>query len=490
MDLRALKALYFFIPFFFLNGCAGQSHLNTGAVSMRPLIGIDGEPHNDEVHNAYYTGDEVKQLESAGNLIKAGDSVGIKLLQAFICDFHESSRQEVFQGTERKSDVGRTRRCNYLDDENVNSQTRGEIVILATAFELGSGQKIEFYKEASQNTSARIVYFDDDVREVGQFLNQSNLPIYGPITYEGNPIFLRFIVMELDSDENKAYSQTLSELASLGGKAYPPASPVLKVLDGLGKVFFTENSDDIEFRFDMAFDGENTVTHSHAPLAYGNYLFIRNWDRFSEIPWHEFRMNHQSGRLEYRCTVWLVENRKYNNCTDTNASPEIDHEILGHPGDEYKQFTYFTVKVTKNENALQNDIVQTLAEFQSQPSPDAYDFSQLNESFEKIGVRASQKAKYDQLRRDLKHLSDWPFQTARAAQVAEGLEQALCEPDAVEDALSPIQKAYFLNALFEMAKNGTDAIFAPERMTIMQLQAACEAKAGGIIESIYTALAR
>jgi len=92
----------------------------------------------------------------------------------------------------------------------------------------------------------------NDVEE-GQFLNLTNMPIYGPITYNGYPIGIVISVIEIDANSAQI-SALLGTLASAGAMAYPPAAPVLPLLDSLGQSLLSSGTDDIEFRFTFALD--------------------------------------------------------------------------------------------------------------------------------------------------------------------------------------------------------------------------------------------
>lgn len=406
-----------------LPGCGPRiSRLDTGAVEYRPAS-VGPSETGSEWSSRYYLPAELADQED--RLIRTGDSVSIRIAQAFICDFQEDETGFL----KREARVGPDDRCNQAPNAEVSPNTRGEIALLATAFELGAGNKIEFPKGAVDENAARIVYFDDDVREVGQFLNFSNLPIYGPITYQGRPLFLRLVILELDEEESSVASSLLSQLATLGKTAYPPASPVLGALEEVGSALLSRNGDDVEFRYDMTFDGDGGQTTSHAPLLFGNYLFIRHWDRNAEIPWSEFDLDPRTGRL-----FWASGPRK---------------------GAEYRRFTYLTVKITRNERALEQDVGQTLAEFRSSENPDVWDLSQAAASLSFLGEAVERDALYDSIRSDIGILESWPPETASESLAAERIEQELCralmstnsEGDKDQPLLTPNQVSYALERL-------------------------------------------
>ena len=490
-----------------LAGCS-SAKLDTGQVDYRPFVTEDGKDAKS-VDFRYYLESSKTTLEETNRIIRTGDSVGIKILQGFICDFTELSifkiraQEEWIELLKNYFKIAKNRRCNYAKNGRTVSRTRGEIAVLASAFELGKGKKIEFYKSVAGNEAARVVYFDADVRQTGQFLNMSNLPLYGPITYNGGPLFFRIFVLEIDADENDVSSSLLSELARLGRVAYPPASPVLSVLQSMGQVFSDRSSDDLEFKYDMSFDGEDALTTSNAHLLHGNYVFIRNDDRFGEIPWYEFTLNHRTGRLEYTCDVWLLAEfitygEKVTNCEDdtyTNINRKkyakfknstcSDCLQIGKPGQEYKQFTYFTIKITKNERALEQDVGQTLSDFRSQPVTDKYDFSSLTQTFVKFGKDVELNALFDTIRADLHKLSIWPPVNAVGSLTGEAIAKHICEKTLTDD-----QKSYILQRLSSTMKHKESMLLDPKKLTLKGLKDACiyaqdekskvaEAKPGG-----------
>ena len=160
--------------------------------------------------------------------------------------------------------------------------TKGEIAIIANAFEIN-------YNNFSQELSftnlkkGRVVYYNNDVYE-GQTLNFNNIPIYGPTKYKGHPFVFRLSIVELDS--NKYSKKMLNTLASVGSRAYPPASPILKLLNTLGSSFFDTDGTDFDFRYSMHFDAngglEDAINHTY--LEAGYYVFIRLEDRKAFVP--------------------------------------------------------------------------------------------------------------------------------------------------------------------------------------------------------------
>jgi hypothetical protein len=226
------------------------------------------------------------------------DKISIRLRDGFLHDCNESPIGNPFRRFNRN--------C--------------EIAILFKAFELTEGQDFNFKPGAERE--ARLVYFSHDVQP-GQFFNFHNLPIYGPLGYNGRPIGIDIFIIEIDVEDQQAFA-LLKSLASIGAKAYPPAAPVLGVLDQLGSALLSSGTDDIGFRYSMVLDpsgGYGGVASSTAEA--GDYVFIRQEYRSRSTDWSALLMDYNTGR------VW----KKGQN---------------GSPVELYKDNTYLTVQVLKN----------------------------------------------------------------------------------------------------------------------------------------------
>lgn len=182
-------------------------------------------------------------------IVQKGQVISVYLQQAFIQDFSE--RGEGFFGPKR-----------------------GEIAIVARVAELDD--KADFDFTTAGRDRGRLVYYSEGVQP-GQFLNFSQLPIYGPIEYKGKPLVMEFYIIELDVKENTEVSGLLSAAAGLGAVAYPPASPILKVLDTIGGGLLRANKSDLEFKYHAAVLAGDMQLRSikSGTLEYGNYAFVR-----------------------------------------------------------------------------------------------------------------------------------------------------------------------------------------------------------------------
>lgn len=237
-----------------------------------------------------------------------GDSLSVHLRTAYIKDFAEIANPlRVFT--------------------RMGLKANGEIAIVANAFEMNTGKELDF----ADTKSGRLVFYSDDVLK-GQFLNFNNMPIYGPIKYNGAPFAFRATIFELDISSEQAKA-LLGTVAQAGSMAYPPASPVLSLLNGLGQALANSDQDDTEFRYSMVLDpngGSELV--NHFTLEVGNYVLIRSDDRQDRIPWEELELDENEGRVYWKGT-----------------------EKKGKP---YTDNTYLVVEINKNVSSVDIDLSQ------------------------------------------------------------------------------------------------------------------------------------
>lgn len=243
---------------------------------------------------------------------KKGDTIAVYLQQAFISEFSERF-ESFFRG----------------------SKTKGEIAIVARVVELDASNDFDFSNKDVDR--GRLVYYSEGVR-TKQFLNFSQMPIYGPIEYTGRPLTIVFHIIELDVKENSEISGLLSIVASLGSAAYPPASPVLGLLDKIGKGLLKANKNDTEFRYHATLlpDAEQVKSIKDGVLEYGNYAFVRlPYENTSSHPWSKWWFNQKNGRI-------------YADGTCNTAMANL---------------TYLTVQINRAEVATTLDASNTFAAF-------------------------------------------------------------------------------------------------------------------------------
>ncbi|TSD59468.1 hypothetical protein FFI97_003800 [Variovorax sp. KBS0712] len=259
--------------------------------------------------------------------IQKGDVITVHLSQVFINEFVE-------------------RGASLL-----GFKKRGEIAIVARIAEQDAQTDFDF--SVAGRDRGRLIYYSEGVAP-GQYLNFSQLPIYGPIEYHGKPLLLEFYIMELDIKENTEISGLLTAAASLGAVAYPPASPVLKVLDTIGGGLLKANKSDIEFKYHASLlPGAEQINSLHSGrLEYGNYAFVRmpfadsgGSGSSSTHPWTRWWFNQKNGRIYEDATCnSVLKNRTYLTVQINRAKEEATL-------DPANTFAAFTAKLSSEAQA-------------------------------------------------------------------------------------------------------------------------------------------
>ncbi|MEH0021913.1 MAG: hypothetical protein V6Z89_19820 [Desulfobacter sp.] len=257
--------------------------------------------------------DSTGKHDGQGNLIP-GDALSLHLRSAYISDFSE------MMGTHLISQFMTRQMTKRI----------GEIAIVANAFEELEGRELSF----EDMRDGRLVFYSDNVH-AGQFLNFNNMPIYGPLTYKGAPFAFRISIFELDVVSKQAKAM-LKTVAQAGAVAYPPASPVLDILNSVGETFLSGDQTDTEFRYTMILDpGGGSDLVNHFFLEVGNYVLIREEDRSKNIPWARLMLD------ENKCKLYWVDE------FDTRGKPK-----------EYTESTYLVVEVNKNIGNINVELEQ------------------------------------------------------------------------------------------------------------------------------------
>ena len=278
-----------------------------------------------------------QELEMPSQAIRNGNSIAIRLRHVYVndCSAFPLNPQRVLS--------------NFAI-----ARPNCEEAILANAFEMTKGKS--FPVGPAAKNEARIVFFSTDVEggnamgAQGQSLNLANLPIYGPITYNGGPMALVLYLIEVDA-ETPQIKALLSSLASLGSIVYPPASPALGILNKVGGALLEGEQDDTDFAFSLQLDsypelgdaGQGSVgagpSQGHAWLEEGNYVFIREQDRQKVTPWADLVFDDNTGKV-FR-TISSADGRS----------------ILR---EEYKDNTYLVIQILKGLPSKDIDQQQVL----------------------------------------------------------------------------------------------------------------------------------
>jgi len=319
-----------------------------------------------------------------------GDSLSLHLRSAFISDFSE----------------------NVVTPWITKAFTRqwgttvGEIAIVANAFEEKNRKELNF----ENMREGRVVFYSDDIHK-GQFLNFNNLPIYGPLIYDGAPFAFRIAIFELDVFSEQAKAM-LSTVAMAGSTAYPPASPVLEILNSIGSTFYDGDQTDTEFRYTMILDqkgGSKTVNHLR--LEVGNYVLIRVEDRNTYIPWDKLVLN------ENESMVYKI---------DKNGKPI-----------PYTENTYLVVEINKNIGDVsvelaENNFSGLMSVLQERDKAKADSWKPINDAIMKVAIERSQINKFN-----------------RAKEILDDLEKS-------DQEVSKLEKRSEADELFKMIANSVN----------------------------------
>ncbi|WP_349321680.1 hypothetical protein [Asticcacaulis sp. MM231] len=269
--------------------------------------------------------------------VKPGDVYSIRLDHGLIAQFSESR-----------------------SFKRLGAPKNGEIVILVNAFEFADTAAnvadvhfIDVLKDdregAPSLAKARVVYYSSDVEE-GQDLNFSNIPISGPVKYNGRPVGIQIIVLELDrvSASTKSLLKSLAEL----GKANVAPSVVNDTLVTLGTSLLDGNRDDVLFEYRMLLDNADDLKDQITPtFTEGRYVYRRVQHRERPMIWNNLRLDQNTGALFY----W-ADGKSYKGQVPQQGRELVKNEAVN-PGMirvPYTLESYFTVNVI---NHGQNGIV-------------------------------------------------------------------------------------------------------------------------------------
>ncbi|HMB78056.1 MAG TPA: hypothetical protein VKN76_16790 [Kiloniellaceae bacterium] len=350
------------------------------------------------------------------------DSVSIRLQAAYIEEFTEGP-------------------VSYVGDLITEGQfhQRGEVAIVVNAFQLGDeGADFDFSTEGINK--GRVVYFSQDVKE-RQELNFSNMPVYGPITYQEKPIGIDIAVMELDLSDQVTVD-LLSRLASLGGKAFPPAAPVLDVLNSLGQTLVQNQTNDIDARYVMLFDAPEGgyADLPRAELEVGSYVFLRLQDRSQDADWEELLFDENTGRLyKKQYDEAVINDAKAKSSDLIGVDVLIDSDGTTHEtpyvAEPYRTENYFSFQINKNEPAADIDLPNYdygtfLAGLDEKVAARTQGLGEAFEPIEAMVARRVQIRLFDDLRAALGELKVRKSEYDETAQRVDLVENALAlEPD-------------------------------------------------------------
>lgn len=345
-------------------GCAIS---NEGSTDYRYIKRPSTDDNNQG--NARSDFSKVKYIKPADavakHIVQVGDPLVISLKQVFIKDF-----------VEWRSPL----RVVRAEPPN------GEIAIVVNAFEVGSGNRMDFGPNGKKN--ARVVFFSDDVWE-GQFLNLSNLStIYGPLAYKGNPFILDVYIVEMDTP-GPQLRQLLANLAAIGSTFYPPASPLVGPLAQLAGTLITDDQDDRAYHFTAEFKSPSGSDQdlNTGLLLTGDYVFIRERNRYTSTDWSKLSFDKETGKLIYK------------DCDNTKKDCY------------YRENSYVVVEVNTALSDIQNQVEQTVYqtfselsnEISNNAAPIFKEFdAKSQDSLDRLAKQVREKRSADLIKRQLR----------------------------------------------------------------------------------------
>lgn len=260
-----------------------------------------------------------------------------------------------------------------------------EVAVLANAFEFDASpsegaaarflESPEIFRAAnadSQSQTAtdqrlKLIYFSPDVY-LGQPLNFSALPIIAPSKYEGRPIGIQLVVLELDKLPGpvKSLLRTVADLgrASNASSAIPGIGDVALEL-GSSMLSGNASNDDLVFEYRFVLFPAHLSTsqtgtsqrNETATFQPGRYVVRRQELRRRQMSWDDLVLDHNTARLfEKRpggtdCTSLLAQ----------PAGPVGEDETYC----EFREDTYAVINILKHPPGTPEASYaqQTLAEF-------------------------------------------------------------------------------------------------------------------------------
>jgi len=319
-------------------------------------------------------------------IIKKGDAFSVRLMSAYICDFHEFG---IFDGMFGVSNQHSTK-CPG-GDGNQGSTTRGEIAIVTNIGERAGSTGLS-YDPASTKKVGRLIYYNTDIRETGQLINAQNLPVFGPETYKGGPFFMDWTILELDNQENSNARELLGAMAGIGGTAFPSASPILGVLNSLGSTLLTGENDDVEMKYQMEFDPEflgtadsykNAADNKFSgkatsvyrlPLREGYFVIIRSErrDLIPSLNAKELKKQDEACRQSVESSANETGQKIDTAKCDTYNTPPLDicreeGFLCNHDGTPYRGATWMLLRIAREDasKAAVFDNTNSVADFLS-----------------------------------------------------------------------------------------------------------------------------
>lgn len=214
------------------------------------------------------------QAEMSGHAeeyFKAKDFIQLTMKTAYVNDFTEGVEQVALNKI-----VGALL--------STPSPVKGEIAIVANVTE---GKTTPGSRDAEGNLMGRVVFYSDDVYK-RQLLNEFNIPLYGPLPYEGGELTVDLWVLELDRAESEQFGAVLRSLADASGQSAGLSIPGLNILSKVGAAFLNSNQDDIIGHIKFTLVPPQPETRETDPiLRTSDILITRTPDRTFGSHWND-----------------------------------------------------------------------------------------------------------------------------------------------------------------------------------------------------------
>jgi len=125
--------------------------------------------------------------------------------------------------------------------QNRNRPIHGEVAIVAN---ISTESQAPLTDPAGPGNPGRVVFYSGELKET-QYINESFNTMYGPITYDGQPLTIDLTVVEIDAKERTQLNALLDTLAKLGAAKTGVGGTTLNVLTKLGSALVNSNKDDV-----------------------------------------------------------------------------------------------------------------------------------------------------------------------------------------------------------------------------------------------------
>jgi hypothetical protein len=313
-----------------------QDNLCDGTVARNgvppEIVNTKERPPNAVSCQVLFPARLVRKNATVGEPIVKNDIYSIRLEHGFIADLIEDkmSFRRMMNGRNAFRKVG-------------------EVAVLAHAFEFASssdaaaGAAARFANLSSLH-EVKVVYFSPDV-EARQTLNFNNIVLQEGRKYDGRPVGIQVVVLELDrmSGPMKSLLKTLAALGQDSGSL--PSGPVAAALLDLGTSLISQENDDVMFDYRFVLDPSapgNRV--ASAPFEAGRYVLRRTHERRQMQHWDGLVLDHNTGQL----MQWSAGGQEHAEQKTRGRKAAAQNSTSPRKYIPFEQDTYFTVNIVKH----------------------------------------------------------------------------------------------------------------------------------------------